>query len=275
MTKIYHHNDNDGRAAAAIAYRSEMVNRQAELIEMDYKTPVPIEGIQPGEHIIILDFSFKPDVMDQVLARTSNVTWIDHHATAMEYDYGRVLKGTRTESYSGCELAWIYFCKPDIPMPCSIRLIGDRDKWANKLGDMTAQFNEGIKMFSHGPADPIWDDLLGKEKSLQQIIDLGKAAILYRNNFCLEYMKLCGYQTTFEGLNCLAVNLYSLGSETFGPLFEQFDACLTYVHDGTKFQVSMYSHTRDVKDIAVKYGGGGHPRACGWVCDTLPFERKA
>lgn len=43
--KIFYHNDADGRCAGAIAYRSSLCQRQAELIEMQYSKRVPVETI--------------------------------------------------------------------------------------------------------------------------------------------------------------------------------------------------------------------------------------
>lgn len=281
MTMLIFHADLDGRAAAAIAWRSELVNRNAELVEMDYKNPVPVDKIGIGEQVIIVDFSFSPEVMARVLERTKNVIWIDHHETAMNYPYNTpVMKGIRNVAYSGCELAWLYFAKSFDSMPRSVRMIGYRDNWKftgkdedSQFEQMVRNFNEGIKVFPHDPKDCIWDDLLGKEQSLCQLIDIGRYALKQRDQFCRAYRKLCGYETEFEGLKCYAINLYSMGSETFGDIFDKYDACIAFVYDGLKWQCSIYSQKHDVRPVALKYGGGGHIHAAGWVCSELPFKR--
>jgi len=131
MSKIFFHNDLDGRCAGAIAYRAlkdRVKESTIELIELDYKDRIEVEKIGLGEPVVIVDFSFKPEVMKRVLQKTTAITWIDHHKTAFEYNYYRELKGLRDKAFSGCELAWKYFV-PDTQIPRAVELIGDRDKW--------------------------------------------------------------------------------------------------------------------------------------------------
>ncbi|GAH89360.1 unnamed protein product, partial [marine sediment metagenome] len=104
--KIYYHNDLDGRCAGAIAYRAlrdQNKDAKIELIELDYKDEIKVKEIQLCESIYILDFSFKPEIMEKVLLLTKSIIWIDHHKTAFEYKYSQELKGLRDNKFSGCE----------------------------------------------------------------------------------------------------------------------------------------------------------------------------
>ena len=144
--KCFYHNDADGRCAAAIVnqvYKSR--GGYQSFVEMDYKDDVDISQIVKNEEIIIVDFSFKPIVMNEILQKTTRIIWIDHHETAFEYEeqYGRQLAGSRQNKYSGCELTWKYYY-PRQNMPSCVELIGDRDKWSWKL-ENTAAFNQGLK----------------------------------------------------------------------------------------------------------------------------------
>lgn len=135
--KIYHHNDLDGRCAAAIALRwteGAISYRDVELIEVDYKDEIKVNLISHDEEIVIVDFSFKPEVMKGVCERTQNIVWLDHHKTAFEYKYDlpKTLQGIRDINYSGCELAWMWF-RINETAPVAVTLIGDYDKWALKL----------------------------------------------------------------------------------------------------------------------------------------------
>ena len=57
---------------------------------------------------------------------------------------------------------------------------------------------------------------------------------------------------------------------------DDFDIMITYVFDGEKYTVSLYTTKKDVNVavIAKKYGGGGHPQAAGFVCSgiDLPID---
>ena len=149
--KCFHHNDLDGRCSAAIVGPAKLMDSlypEITYVEMDYNKLVPIDKIQHNEHIVIVDFSFKPEVMEQVFKVTPNVVWIDHHVTAKDYDYGRNIAGLRDFSdkgMSGCELTWKYF-HPARPLPKGVTLIGDYDSWRLKTAPDCFQFYEGLKL---------------------------------------------------------------------------------------------------------------------------------
>ena len=273
--KVFYHNDLDGRCAAAIVWKSireHNITKNCDFIEMDYKDDILIDNIGIGEGVIIVDFSFKPDVMEEVLKRTKSVIWIDHHKTAFEYDYGVELEGLRDTNYSGCELAWQFYF-PDEPMNNCVKLIGDRDKWAWKYGHTTAVFNEGIKCFSTYPQSGLWDELFNNDEFMVTVEESGSTCLMYRDNFCEDYAYNYGWETNFEGYICFANGIYAFGSEAFGDRMKQYDICLSYEFLGDRWIVGLYSDTIDVSGIAVKHGGGGHKGAAGFVCEDLPFKK--
>lgn len=275
--KCYYHNDLDGRCAGAIVnyWRVKPQSEQEEYIEVDYKDEIDVSKIRTGETIIIVDFSFKPEVMEAVLHKTRDIIWIDHHKTAFEYKYSQELKGKRHNEFSGCELTWMYFCQfdkksDDLVMPTFVKLIGDRDKWAWKFGKETAYFCLGMQLYPHQPQDEIWKELPDVEM-VHHIQNKGKTCEQFRDNFCKDYADSYGFETKFEGHKCFALGLYMFGSEAFGERFSQYDICLSYEFCGDKWIVGLYSKTVDVSVIAKKYGGGGHKGASGFVCKELPF----
>ena len=88
--KCFYHNDADGRCAGfwiRDAIRATNPLEPAEFIEMSYEKSFPMNTIRVGEQIYIVDYSVSPDEMRQLLKITTDVTWIDHHKTAIEkYD---------------------------------------------------------------------------------------------------------------------------------------------------------------------------------------------
>lgn len=274
--KIYHHNDLDGKCAAAITLRYSMTGsisfKGIDLIEVDYKDKIDIEAISNKENIIIVDFSFKPEVMNEICRKTNAITWLDHHKTAFEYKYDCEIAGIRTENYAGCELAWQYFCK-DKPMPLAVTLIGDYDKWALKHQPQCFEFYEGMKLFQNGPKEELWDELFMSDGKTREIINGGKCAIQYRDNYCLNIRKSYGYEVQWNGYKAYATNFYAFGSKGFGEKFSEYDFCIAYIHDGSRFTVSLYSEKIDVSEICKQQGGGGHKGAAGFVCENLPFKK--
>ena len=278
---VIHHNDLDGRSSAAIL-RHAHGYMPVKFREMDYKDPVPLDDILEDEIVFIVDFSFKPDDMAKILERTKKVTWIDHDATAAEYDYGTPLPGLRNfknKDEAGCELTW-RFCYPNTKMPDAIRYLGDYDKFALTYPESTT-FYEGMKTVDHEVTNDIWKKLLDdgppSRKLVRDILAAGETAIAYRDAYCKEMVDAFGYETDFDGLKCFAANLYRFGSKGFGDKMNQYDACIAYVYDGAKYTVSMYAdndHT-DVSKTCKKHGGGGHMGASGFTCNELPFKPKS
>jgi oligoribonuclease NrnB/cAMP/cGMP phosphodiesterase (DHH superfamily) len=267
--KCYHHNDLDGRCAAAI------INKKfdCKFIEVNYNNGIPIDKIEKDEDIIIVDFSFKPELMERVLQITKNVIWIDHHKTAMEYKYPIDLYGIRDIKFSGCELTWKYFFS-DEEMPWAVRYVGDYDIWAHKYKESN-YFHEAMKARDTHPTSQLWKILfnndLESQATLNDITQDGKICCDYRDRLCEEYVKSFGFEIVFESHKCLAVGLYLFGSKTFGDKIKQYDMGITFEYNGKNWIIGLYSEKIDTSVIAKKYGGGGHTGASGFVCDKLPF----
>lgn len=275
----YHHNDLDGRCAAAIVLQKYPGCRMREI---DYKdNPDFSKEMAHGEKVIIVDFSFNPERLQRLFAIThpAQVVWIDHHETAMTYEYTTPysddilnLKGLRDFSQeckkSGAELTWEYLFSGEIPE--AVRLIGDYDCWRFDTKEQTNLFQQGMKLIPNAPTNPIWKLLLNN-RSIDLVINDGLVATKYRDNFCGKYRKSYGWEVEFEGHKCYAMNLYTVGSQGFGEEFDNHDICLSFVWQKDKWTVSLYSKNTHVGEIAQKYGGGGHKGAAGFVCEKLPF----
>jgi len=267
-----HHNDLDGKCAAAIV--GKYFGGKLSFHETDYKDVVPLTKVA-GEDVVIVDFSYKPEAMLQIVESANSVVWIDHHVTAKDYPY-QYLTGLRNfddKKFSGCELTWLYYFPMD-KMPLSVQLIGDYDKWALKLDDSKV-FYEGMKLEKNGPEEYVWRELLDTAyyQKVKKIAEAGKCAILYRNNYCDGLCRSFGYETELAGHRAYACNQYMFGSGGFTHRFAQYPVCIAYIYDGKRFTVSLYSETIDVGEIAKKNGGGGHKGAAGFACDVLPFKR--
>lgn len=282
MIWIMHHNDADGRCAAAIVSRLWDSKSDLKFIELDYNMEVPVpSGADDVERIYIVDFSVKPDVMEKLLARGIALRWIDHHKSAQNYPYQYVpgLRDFKDKHLSGCELTWQYLF-PDMTMPAAVRLIGDYDTWRLKEAPLSVNFHEGLKLCDTQPGAPIWSTLLGEGEPylVTTIADEGSLVIKYRDRYAQDIRKSYGYTTYFEGYHAYVVNLYKMGSAAAGnDNLSQYAVVLCYIHDGVRFVVSVYSKHPDVdcSNIAVKYGGGGHKGAAGFTCEVLPWKREA
>lgn len=274
---IFHHDDADGRCAAAImaAHLTELWCSPVEFHSINYKDKVPTDIITQHDVVALVDFSFKPDDMERVRAAASRVIWCDHHVTAKDYGYND-LSGYRDFSdggLAGCECTWRW-CHPDKPIPPGIMLLGDYDSWRMAHAPACVHLHEGLKLEDQDPASPnsVWGRLI--QGDYAPIIAAGEYACRYRNNYCRNILESNSYHTVIgktHSYDAVAVNLYGFGSAAFGDLFGRVPVCIAYIHDGRQFTVSLYSKMVDVGAIAKEYGGGGHKGAAGFVCETLPF----
>lgn len=300
---VFHHNDADGRCAARWVLEAKLERDKrggpGELItfiEMDYAKQVPFDMVMENEEVYIVDFSFEPEDMRKLLSITKNVIWIDHHKTAIEkyqgFEYD--IPGLRYNSIAGCMLTYCYLFhmteygvgkvaadfQPSMTefAPRFTKLIADWDVWSFEYGDETRQFVTALNAEDTRPESDFWYYLMTDSKSncnyrLALLIDDGKKMLRFRDGFAKNYIPL-GFHTMFEGYRCFAMNIGHINSEWFKEVTKgnPYDILIAFVFNGKKFQVSLYSETVNVSEIAKKYGGGGHLKASGFVCECLPFS---
>lgn len=290
--KCFYHNDSDGMCSGFWVYKDvEIIDVYApEFIEIDYRMKFPMETIQPNEQIYIVDFSISPEEMKELLKITKDVTWIDHHKTAIEtykeFEYN--LRGVRYDGIAGCMLTYCYLhamtlrgqgeIKPfDLSMtenaPMFTKLISDWDVWKFDFGDNTRYFQTAFQAYDFKPNSKKWLKFFEEDDFEQEMINEGIVMMRYRDSWAKEYMKM-GFETIFEGHKCFAVNLGMANSDYFKSLPKgEYKIFMPFSFNGDLFKVSMYSEFVDVSEIAVKYGGGGHKGASGFQCTELPFKK--
>ena len=295
--KCFYHNDADGKCSGfwvCLGAGLTRLDHDCEFIEMTHTKPFPMESIRKDEQIYIVDYSISPDEMRQLLTITKDVTWIDHHKTAIDKykDFEHDIRGVRYDGIAACMLTYCYIyhmtdrgqgeIKPfNIAMtedaPMFTKLIADWDVWKFDYGDSTRAFITAFNAYDFDPCNSDnWHRLLSNSENdpSDAMIEEGKTMLKFRNGWAKDYMKL-GFETIFEGLNCYAVNLGHCNSEYFNSLpAGKYDVFMPFVFDGEMYSVSMYSTEADVSNIAKKYGGGGHMKAAGFQCKTLPFVKK-
>lgn len=315
--RCFYHGDLDGRASGFVVHAWVGIHDNLGMpnfSEIDYKDRFPVETIKRNEQVWIVDFSIKPEAMLDLLNVTEDVTWIDHHKTALaDYaDFPRKINGLRRDEEAGCVLAWKYVHwysrrgEPISPekwqereaelslifkVPRMIELVGDRDIWAWKYGEETKRFFAGSQLHDTSPGSYFWWKCMDHEieplplpntgnaaarkrgeEFWRTLLESGDTVIRYKQNTDEEVNLSLGFETSFEGLHCWAVNRGRVSSDRLGDRIKKFDAVMPYFHDGNKFTVSLYSEKVDVSVVAKKYGGGGHKKASGFQCESLPFS---
>ena len=261
----------------------------------------PFDIIHQDEQIYIVDFSILPEQMEQLLKVTENVTWIDHHVSAIKrYDnFPYAIKGIRYDGIAGCMLTYCYLkhmikldqnngsvaCVPfDISMtedaPMFTKYIADFDVWKFDYGEDTKAFEMGLQLYDLNPVaddkDNIFEAMLilGCEVECD-VISRGRDLLTYRDNWAKEYCECCGFETEFEGYKCFAMNLAMISSDHFKSVNEEeYDMFIGFSYNGKSWNYSLRSTKVDCSQIAMKYGGGGHKGASGFSTDELIFKNN-
>lgn len=296
--KCFYHNDADGRCACFWVAHSAGItdlayyNDDIEFIEMSYEKPFPMEKIRPKEQVYIVDYSISPDEMRELLKITKDVTWIDHHKTAIEKYEGfeHDIRGIRFDGVAACMLTYCYLHHMtdrgegeikhfDLDMrnnaPTFTRLIADWDVWDLVYGDNTRRFVTAFNCYDFNPFSDEWNRFFMRNDGTHSMIKEGEVMIKYRDGWAKSYLERFGFETEFEGLKCFAVNLGNCNSGYFKSLpAGKYDAFMPFAFNGEKYTVSMYSTSADVSVICKKYGGGGHMKAAGFQCTELPFRKE-
>lgn len=298
--KVFYHIDNDGKCAGFwVKKLAKGDEYEKEFIPINYNIPFPFEKINKNEKVYIVDYSIKPEEMDKLLEITPNVTWIDHHKTAIEAykDYDKEIRGLRYDGIAGCMLTYCYlihmtnedeeYIKPFEKnmvdyAPWFTKYIADYDVWTFVYGNDTKAFEKGFTLYPHEPTDQIWEEL-DEECRLNiflfplvnKIIKQGETIIDYRKSMMTTYCKYKGFEATLDGHKVFAVNMAMLNSDDFivdNP--EDYDMFVGFSFNGETWNYSLRAAKDyvDCSEVAKKYGGGGHVGAAG--CNTTDFILK-
>jgi hypothetical protein len=309
--KCLYHDDLDGRAAAFCVHAWVGIRDAGtpiEFVPMTYSKNVRDLCIAEGEQVWIVDFSIPTKDMEWLLVLTKDVTWIDHHKSAIEAYAGfpHTIKGMRRDGEAGCVLAWKYIHwysyrgdtpavvetaddseisdgkKELYPVPLPIACTGDRDVWKFERGDETRDFCAAAEAEDTLPESGFWwecitatdhaTDESGRRWS--NLLAQGRAIRRFCEHRADDLRVKMAWPTEFHGYKALACNAVMGGSEIMGgdKLFAEWPLLIRYEHKAGEFTVSLYSKTIDCADICKQHGGGGHKGAAGFSCaEMLPF----
>ncbi len=293
---IYHGNCADGFGAAWVVRQA--LGESVEFVAGVYGAEPPDVT---GYDVILVDFSYKYDVLAALSWKANSIIILDHHKSAaqdlarfpsfhagVEFDSraGEVALGWRSahESMqmqnapaiaccfdmerSGAMLAWDHFFPSEEP-PQLLRHIQDRDLWLFKLeGTREIQAN----VFSYPYDFQVWDELMAAD--VGTLLVEGRAIERKHHKDVGELVGVCKRRLVIGGHDVPAASLpYTLTSDA-GHLMAQgepFAACYWDTPTGRVFSLRSTDEGLDVSEIAAQYGGGGHRNASGF---RVPFGHE-
>lgn len=271
---VYHKADLDGKTAAAVVLDKYP---DAVLVPADYGDVPDISKFDPASLVIVVDWSFPPEVFAALMQRQAgNVLWIDHHESAIKKvaEIGLSIPGIQMESRSGCELAWM-FLNPGKPMPRAVQLNGAFDVF-DLAEPSVIPFQFGVRAECPEPAQIV--PLLSlPEDGLKPIVEKGDTVLRVKVPEWERQVQNSQF-VDWEGRTWRAVNaqIDPVAFHFFPP--NPCQGTIAYYKTTEAWKVGLYAAdlTPQVMDkIATKYGGGGHPGAAGFTSSYLPWVERA
>lgn len=288
MTKplcIYHDKCADGFTSAWAVYKA--LGDGVEFFGGVHQNPPPDVT---GRDVIMVDFSYKRPIIDEIALAARSVLILDHHKTAeadlADFTSLPVFSSVREEwersklgdpsarrvnalfdmNRSGALITWEFF-HPGKSVPNLVQYVSDRDLWQFKL-PLSREVNAYI--FAHDYAFKNWDYLdaaMRDHMGVQQVGDMGGAIEKKHHKDVAELTAAFKRRMTIGGHEVWCANIpYTLTSDA-GHLMakgEPFAACYWDTPEGRVFSLRSTDEGLDVSEIAKQYGGGGHRNASGF-----------
>ena len=272
---IYHDQCRDGFGAAYAAWKKFGDN--ATYVPRKTQDPVP-EGLE-GKEIYIVDYSYKKPELESLRTMNKSVVVIDHHKTSEEA-VTSFPENIFDMEHSGAVLAWKYF-HPDTEVPELLLYIEDHDLWHFKLPH-TREFGAALGEYSQD--FETWEQLdtnLDDRDDFSKFISLGAVLAGFEDKLVANIVKF-REKVLFEGkeiyvVNCSRIYRSIVGHElaTLNGMEAGVEMSIVYYRYDGKVHCSMRSNDEvDVREIAEKYGGGGHKNAASMRFDSfedVPF----
>lgn len=284
---IYHAGCTDG-FAAAWAVHQRWGGGDLQYVPAAYGDAPPDVT---GKRVLIVDFSYKRPVIEQLSASASQIVILDHHKSA-EVDLGgfnHIIGGSFQDvdlilkrvggplpnlltafdpNHSGAVLAW-KFCHPATRVPHVLQYVEDRDLWRFSLKNSRA-VNAFIGSW---PSDfDVWSERVeidfGRNYASDEAIRKGEAVLNQRAKDIDALLDVALRTMVIGGASVPTANVpFFLASDAGNILAEGNPFAATYYDrgDGTRaFSLRSSSEGIDVSEIAQRYGGGGHKHAAGF-----------
>lgn len=224
---------------------------------------LPVTHGQPppdftGKEVLVVDFSWKRAIVQEMNQVASWFQILDHHKTAEEE-----LQGLRycvfDSSRSGAQITWDVIFGGT--RPWYVDYVADRDLWKFEL-DGSKSINAFIMTLPHTVRE--WSEL--DHMTAADAVPYGRGARLQVDHY-IEKVTAQAYIGKLYGHTCKIVNApYPNISDVLNHLCESANIGLGwFIRGDGMMQFSLRSiGPLDVSVIAKRYDGGGHQNAAGF-----------
>lgn len=281
---IYHGpgcSDGFGAAFCAWLWKKKTGSvKDIEFIPRDHGSSPPDVN---GRNVLLLDFTFKKSILDEMIEKCTKLAIIDHHQTALED-----LEPIDTKykvfdmDHSGAYLAWMYFF-PEKKAPLLIEFIEARDIFKDYpyRDEFIFWFNTIEQSFEN--LEKLLDDDYLMSFVKKDGVDINKAIKPNMEkslrNACPKFMLINKKYYMIAHINAPSYKS-DIGNKVMRETYPYADFAFVYsIDSSTNFtSVSLRSTDRhmDCTEIARMFKGGGHRNACGFRIEypvaTIPGQ---
>lgn len=220
--------------------------------------------------VIMVDFCYGRDVIEEIMKVAKHVTILDHHVSAMnaleDFEHSNLDKRFDM-TMSGAVLADRYVNDyPESYTPTFFLMIQDRDLWKNEIHG-SAEFCAALYSYEYDVN--VWHTLYDISKfDIMYIIKEGEIILRRYKKDVNETVKKCRRMTNIGGFDVPIASLpYIFASDGCDIMAEGYPFAASYYDTATDRRFSLRSKRdgEDVSLIAMTYGGGGHKHASGFI----------
>ena len=268
---IYHSPCSDGTGSGLIAWKY-LTNKFPDRKIKYY--PANINAYPPpdleGRNVLICDYSYKKDILLEIIKKAKNLLIIDHHKSAQK-DLVEISDKYKIfdMNHSGAMLTWFYFYN-NIPAPLLIKYIEDRDIWAKKL-DLVDEFVSWFYTLPHDFNE--YNKYLDDNLLMEMVKTKGVNFLELNNNYinqALEYVVIKFNKIKDKYYFIGYINSTVLKSDIGNKIFDKFPlinfSAIYSINDydnSTTYSLRSNEISTDVSEISTLLNGGGHRNASG------------
>lgn len=303
---LYHDNCQDGMVASYLMddyfdvnYESHSCTYKATGVSYNQEPP----EIEPGSLVIILDFSYSPEILNAMATAGNTVVVLDHHVSAIKkivnYDgfirFNYILSKERSSggdcgsslvfrfinNITDDEIDFRFYNTPDANV---VWLAREQDLWLHD-GDIKSDalaFNYGISALD----EEEWSEqslrigeCLYEYSFIDKTIESGREIL----NSSVEKIQKIILDTPYDAsfiidgvkttMKCpLLEKKYASLAGSILSENKPFSITFSEVPDGFVYSLRSRKYGMDVSKIANLYGGGGHTHAAGFISALTPDE---
>lgn len=207
------------------------------------------------DKVFVVDVSFGDRtslLFDEWKDKGIDVTWIDHHKTAIDAMKDYNIKGKRRIGTAACELTWEYLFD-DIETPNVVKLLSAYDVWDHNRFEWSdvLSFQYGMRGYCGLDVDMAAKVMDGDHDFIYDMIRNGEAILEYIVEKNRGEMNMFSFEADVFGYKAICMNTTEFNSATFEAKYnpKKHDLMMPFCWNGRFFRCTFYT-TKEELDVS-------------------------